>query len=279
MAKSFCNMLAMRLGVAAAVCAVLAALQGCDMMDYHPYDVRISGETGLTTKNVKLIESQCAGKDTIRFAQISDTQRWYDETEAMISSINEIENLDFVIHTGDQADFGVAKEFEWTRTLMSRLNVPYICVIGNHDCIGSGESSYKLMYGPDNFSLNASFLHLLVLNTNAYEYDYSDDIPNFTFIKNDLASLPDSVTNTVVAMHVGPNMYQFNDNVAEYFNFRMVQYPGLLFCICGHDHKLKEYKPFGDEGPVYYECSSADDKVYIVYTVTKDSYTYEIKHA
>lgn len=262
------------------LCLMLAVLlAGCDMMDYHPYDVKISGETGLTKKHIALIEKQCAGKDTIRFAQISDTQRWYDETEDMITSINEIDNLDFVIHTGDQADFGLPKEYEWMRSLFSRLKVPYVCVIGNHDCIGSGESSYKVMYGPDNFSFNASFLHFVMLNTNAYEYDYSDGIPNFAYIKNDLETLPDSITNTIVAMHVGPFMYQFNDNVADYFNYRTMQYPGLLFCICGHEHKQKEYRPFGDSGPIYYECGAADHKTYIIYTVTKESYTYEIRHA
>lgn len=262
------------------ICVVLTLLlAGCDMMDYHPYDVRISGETGLTRKNIELIETQCAGKDTIRFAQISDTQRWYDETEDMVRSINGRGNIDFVVHTGDQADFGLAKEYEWMRSILSRLKIPYVCVIGNHDCIGSGEASYRVMYGADNFSLNASFLHMTFLNTNAYEYDYSDDIPNFTFLKNDLASLPDSVTTTVVAMHVGPYMYQFNDNVAEYFNYRTMMYPNLLFCICGHDHRLKQYKPFGDEGPLYFECGAAEKKTYIIYTVTKDSYTYEVVQA
>lgn len=263
-----------------AICLlILFMLTGCDMLDYHPYDVRISGETKLTKKNVALIEQQCAGKDTIRFAQISDTQRWYDETEALVKAINQLDQVDFVVHTGDQADFGLAKEFEWMRSIFSRLKVPYVCAIGNHDCIGSGESSYSLMYGSDNFSINASFLHLVVLNTNAYEYDYSKDIPNFTFMKNDLASLPDSISTTVAAMHVGPFMYQFNDNVADYFNYRLKMYPGLLFCICGHEHKQKEYRPFGDEGPIYYECGSAESKTYILYTVTKNSYTYEVMHA
>lgn len=258
------------------VLAIVCLLTGCDMIDYHPYDVRIDGEKNLTAKHTSLIEQQCEGKDTIRFVQISDTQRWYDETEDMVNSINKLDNVDFVVHTGDQVDFGLSKEYEWMRSIMSRLKVPYVCVIGNHDCIGTGELSYKLMYGPDNFSFNASFLHFVVLNTNAYEYDYSDDVPNFTFLKNDLAAVPDSVTNTVVAMHVGPFMYQFNDNVADYFNYRIMMYPRVLFCICGHDHKFSTYRPFGDEGPVYYECGSADKKSYILYTVTRDSYTYEI---
>lgn len=268
----------MRKAFLAACVVVMTLLAGCDMMDFHPYDVRISGEQGLTAKNVALIERLCAGKDTIRFVQISDTQRWYDETEDIVDCINRLDSVDFVIHTGDQVDFGLTKEYEWMRDILCRLKVPFVCLIGNHDCLGNGEMTYKLMYGADNFSFNASFLHVVALNTNAYEYDYSDDIPDFAFLKDDLATLPDSITNTVVAMHVGPDMYQFNNNVADYFNYRTMMYPNLMFCICGHDHRFNAYKPFEDDGPVYYECASAEKKAFILYTITKDSYTYEVIH-
>lgn len=257
------------------ICTLLLFLNSCNMIDYHPYDVRIDGETGLTAKNIALIEEQCAGKDTLYIVQISDTQRWYDETEDLVLAINKLPNVDFVIHTGDQADFGTAKEFEWMRSILSRLKVPFVCAIGNHDCIGTGEASYRVMYGEDNFSFNASFLHVTVLNTNAYEYDYSDDIPDFTFLKNDIASLPDSVTKSIIAMHVAPGMYQFNDNVDEYFNYYTKQYPGLQFCMCGHYHRYDVLEPFGDEGPLYYECPAAEDKQFILYTIIKDSDTYE----
>lgn len=254
----------------------LLLLNSCDLIEYHPYYVDIDGPIHLTQRNVALIERQCAGKDTIRFAHVSDTQRWYDETEDIVKSINAIDNLDFVIHTGDQTDFGLSKEYEWMRTILMRLKVPYVCAIGNHDCIGTGEAAFSLMYGPDNFSFNASFLHVVSLNTNAYEYDYSDDVPNFAFITNDVKHVPDTVTTTVIAMHVGPFMYQFNDNVAEYFNFKTTQYPDLKFCICGHDHRFRIYYPFDDKGPAYYECAAAKSKSYILYTVTRESYTYEV---
>ncbi len=256
----------------------VALLSSCDMIDYHPYNVDIDGPRNLIAKNISLIEQQCAGKDTIRFVQISDTQRWYDETQDLVKAINKIPNLDFVIHTGDQTDFGLSKEYIWMRQILMGLKVPYVCAIGNHDCIGTGESAYRAMYGPDNFSFNAAFLHVVSLNTNAYEYDYSNDIPNFSFIKDDIASVPDTITTSIVAMHVGPYMYQFNDNVAEYFNYRTRQYPGLQFCICGHDHKFRTYYPFQDEGPVYYECGAANLKCYILYQVTRNSYTHEVVH-
>ena len=49
------------------------------MIEYHPYDCDVSGETNLTVKNIEKIES-LQQSDTLRFALISDTQRWYDDT-------------------------------------------------------------------------------------------------------------------------------------------------------------------------------------------------------
>ena len=57
-------------------------LTGCGMIDYHPYDVRISGETDVNAHNIEQIEADCKGKKTIRFVTMGDSQRWYDETEA-----------------------------------------------------------------------------------------------------------------------------------------------------------------------------------------------------
>ena len=64
----------------AAFLTVVAFLTACQV-EYHPYDTRIDGPTGINARNVARIEAACAGRRTIRFAQISDTQRWYDETE------------------------------------------------------------------------------------------------------------------------------------------------------------------------------------------------------
>ena len=37
-------------------------LTGCGMIDYHPYDVRISGETDVNAHNIEQIEADCKGK-------------------------------------------------------------------------------------------------------------------------------------------------------------------------------------------------------------------------
>lgn len=209
----------------------------CDMIEYHPYDGNVSGEKHLTVWNIKQIQERCKDKDTIRFAEISDTQRWYDETEELVDAINNRGDVDFVIHCGDQTDFGLTKEFIWMRNIFQRFKMPYVCIIGNHDCLGTGEDVYRIIYGDDNFSFDAGFVHFSCLNTNAFEYDYSVNVPDFNYIQNDIDSISSTITKTVVAMHSCPNSEQFNNNISEYFNLSLNKYPGLLFCLCGHGHR------------------------------------------
>lgn len=130
-------------------------LSGCGMIDYHPYDVRISGETEVNAHNMERIEANCQGKTTIRFVTMGDSQRWYDETEDFVKAINQRNDIDFVIHGGDMSDFGLTKEFLWQRDIMNGLHVPYVALIGNHDCLGTGAETYKAVFGPTNFSFIA----------------------------------------------------------------------------------------------------------------------------
>lgn len=111
------------------IAGCLLLLAGCEMIDYHPYDVRIKGETGVNGKNIAQIEAEMAGRRHLRFAMISDTQRWYDETEEAVAHINRQGSVDFVIHGGDQADFGMTQEFLWMRDILGGLTRPYVCVI------------------------------------------------------------------------------------------------------------------------------------------------------
>ena len=79
------------------VCLLLA---GCDLIDYHPYDGRISykEDKDINETNIFKIQNTCQNKDTIRFAFTGDTQRWLDETNDFVKHINQQDSIDFVIH-------------------------------------------------------------------------------------------------------------------------------------------------------------------------------------
>ncbi len=253
------------------LCLMIA---GCEIIDYHPYDVRIEGETEVNAHNIEQIESLCLGKDTLRVAVMGDSQRWYDETEDFVADLNRRKDVDFVIHGGDMSDFGVTDEFLWQRDIMDKLNVPYVCLIGNHDCIGTGEDTYRAVFGEPNFSFIAGRIKFVCLNTNAMEYDYSRPIPDFTFIDSETTARRDEFDRTVVCMHVRPYADQFNNNVAKVFQLAIKQLPGLMFCTAAHEHRLFQMDVFND-GITYYMSDCMKHRSYYLFTITPDGYSHE----
>lgn len=247
----------------------------CNLIDYHPYDVRISGETDVNAHNIEEIETNCLGKTTIKFITMGDSQRWYDETEEFVNSVNQRDDIDFVIHGGDLSDFGVTDEFLWQRDIMNKLNVPYVALLGNHDCLGTGEETFRAVFGDPNFSFIAGGVKFVCLNTNALEYDYSRPIPDFEFMEKELTARSDEFDKTVVAMHVHPFSDQFNDNVGRVFQGYVTSYPNLQFCTAAHDHNVWESDLFGD-GVMYYTSDCMKHRNYYIFTITPDGYEREV---
>ena len=256
---------------------VLLALcfSGCDMLETHPYDVHITGERELTNKNIQLIENKMQGKKTIRFAMISDTQRWYNSTEDVVKALNARGDIDFVIHGGDQSDFGVTKEFIWMRDIFNKFQMPYVCLLGNHDCLGTGEDAYRAIYGDPNFAFTAGNVRFICLNTNAMEYDYSEPIPDFDYIERQLTERADEFNKTVFCMHARPLCDQFNNNVAKVFQMYVRQFPGLQFCTVAHEHRISASDVF-DDGVMYYGSNCMKNRSYLVFTIKPDGYDYEV---
>jgi hypothetical protein len=250
-------------------------LFSCDVIDYHPYDTRISGEKDINNKNIALIEEACRNKTTFRFVVMGDSQRWYDETEDFVKSVNARSDVDFVIHGGDISDFGVTDEFEWQRDIMNKLNVPYVALIGNHDCLATGPETFKSIFGDLNFSFIAGRVKFLCLNTNSMEFDYSSPVPDFDFIETETTARSDEFDRTVVCMHVRPYCLEFNNNVAKTFQYYIKNYPGLMFCTAAHEHVLYEDDVF-DDGVMYYVSDCMKNRSYYLFTITPDGYEREV---
>ena len=251
-------------------------LNACDMIEYHPYDGRISGERRVNEKNIKSIESICAEKRTIRFIWMGDSQRFYDETEDFVDNINERDDIDFVIHGGDVSDFGATKEFIWMRDIMNKLSVPYVVLLGNHDCLGNGEDIFREIFGEVNFSFLAGNVKFICLNTNALEFDYSRPVPDFAFMEKEYEDDREEYEKTIFAMHVRPFSEQFNNNVAKVFQEFIQKFPDLQFCLNAHDHQFTADNLFED-GVIYYGTPNVKKRQYLVFTINADdTYDYEL---
>lgn len=249
-------------------------LGGCEMIEYHPYDLDIDGETGINAKNIKRIETALKGKNEFSFIFISDTQRWYDETEDAVAAINRLKGVDFVIHGGDLSDFGMKLEFELQRDILNKLQVPYVCLLGNHDCLATGEKVFLAVFGERNFSFNAGDTHFVCLNTNALEFDYSEAVPDFSYIEKDSNGLPEGTDRAIAVMHAAPFTEQFNNNIARVFQHYMKEYPALQFCLAGHTHNLTIEDIF-DDGILYYTAPSIKKRTLMRFTFTSNGYHYE----
>ncbi len=247
---------------------------GCDMIEYHPYDLDIEGECDMNSRNIARIEASLAGRDEISFIVISDTQRWYDETEDAVEYINSRDDVDFVVHTGDLSDFGLKLEFEKQRDILNTLNVPYVALLGNHDCLATGKDVYNRIFGPENFAFTAGKVRFVCLNTNALEFDYSEAVPDLAYLENELDNLPEGIEKTVVAMHAGPYSEQFNNNIARVFQAYIKRFPDLQFCIYGHGHTTR-IDDYFEDGILYYQCTCAHKRGLLHFTINSNEYTYE----
>ncbi|MCI1779822.1 MAG: metallophosphoesterase [Bacteroidales bacterium] len=253
----------------------ICLLTSCNIFDYHPYDVKIYGDTGLTAKNTAKIEDSLKGKKTFRFAMISDTQRWYDETEDAVESINARGDIDFVIHGGDQVDFGLTKEYLWMRDILKLFDMPWVTVLGNHDCIGTGNDCYKKIYGDYNYTFTAGNVRFIFLNTNALEFDYGTAVPDFSFLKKQLNNYPAEACRTIFVIHAPPFDVEFNNNVNYVFEDYLLKFPNPMFVLYGHVHQFKAGELF-DDGLMYYACTKIKDRAYYVFTINENGYDYEI---
>lgn len=251
-------------------------LTACDLIDYHPYDGRLDSDTSreINPTNIERIEKVCEGKDTIRFIFMGDTQRSYNETEDFVKYVNQLDSIDFIIHGGDYTEFGLKKEFEWNDDILSKLKVPYVGLIGNHDVIGNGDQVFRKIFGNENFSFVVSDVKFVCLNTNAIEYDYSHPVPDFNFLKNEIA---DSTRNkrTIVVMHAPPGNEQFDNNVKDVFQLYIKTLPSLMFCLHAHNHCISAADLFED-GIIYYGCANIAKRSYLLFTLTPDDYMYEV---
>lgn len=253
-------------------------LVSCDeAFDIHPYDVDFKGDRGINARQIATIEQRCASKDTLRIAFISDTHGWYTDMKDEVASLNERDDLDFVIHCGDLTDTGTSKEFEWSRDILNGLHMPYVALVGNHDFLGTGNQAYDVMFGTMDFSFIASRVKFVCLNTNATEYDYMAAVPNFDFMEQEVTTGTERFDRTLLIMHAPPYSDQFNNNVCKAFRRYLDLFPGLLCCIYGHNHN-DTVDDIYDNGLLFWGIDCSEHRNYRIMTITPDGYEMEQIH-
>ncbi len=251
------------------------------MFDYSPYVIDFDEEnTNVNNKNIAKIITQKNADSVITIAFTGDTHRSFDELNSFVNSVNNLNKtkpIDFVVHVGDIADFGLPKQYLWGNGYLLKLNVPYITVLGNHDLVGNGGDAYKEMFGDYNFSFIYDSIKFIIANTNSLEFDMNGKVPDINWLESELTP-SSNFTKAVVLFHIAPMHEEFDPNLKISFENALKKYNNVLFVAHGHKHDFSVSTPFNDS-ITYINVYSVEHKKYNVVKIKNDEIkveTYEL---
>ena len=93
----------------------------------------------------------------LRFAHVTDTHvggsTGSEDLLRTVEDIDALQDIDFVLFTGDVTEFGSDEELQEAKEIISRLNKPWYIVPGNHDSkwSESGCNSFVRIFGAEEF--------------------------------------------------------------------------------------------------------------------------------
>jgi 3',5'-cyclic-AMP phosphodiesterase len=258
---------------------IILALGSCEKFEFSPHEVLVRKEDkNLNQKYAAQIQALgLQPDDTIRMALIADTQRFYDETEDVVDAINtrtgqKGQRIHFVIHGGDITDFGLMDEYRWIHDRLKKLRMPYLSVIGNHDCVGNGKVIFEKMYGPHDFSVTIARNRFVFVNSNSLEYEKNVP-PNLNYLDQALADVQ-NYNNAFVIAHVPPFDPDFDRSKEPGFAALIRQY-NVKYSIHGHQHTHRFRQPY-DDGGKYLVIGSVENRSYVLMTIVGQQVSYEV---
>jgi Icc protein len=251
--------------------AALGLLSGCELLEFSPNAYNGSKEqSDLTAKNLaRMAANPLRAGDTLRFVFTGDSQRFYDHAEKLVESVNQQSGLSFMVVAGDISDFGLAREMRWVDNRLSKLDIPYLTVIGNHDQVGNGRESYQHVFGPLNYSFVYGDTKFTLIDTNSREYNFNGRIPDIGWLQQQTRSL-DGAKRQVVLCHVPPLDGDFDPKLTEPYAQTLAAAPKLTFALNGHTHRFEVGEPF-DDGVTYISSYSFQKNQYVILTVWNDA--------
>ncbi len=162
---------------------------------YTPWDINVPNEyTHLTQKNLDKLAALPEAKLPIKIALTGDPQGTPGDLERVVSAIDDIPDIRFIMVLGDLTDYGLMHEYVWAAKALQNSRIPHFTVIGNHDAIAHGPKIYREMYGPYDYTFQDAGVKFVMFNDNQFEFGTTD----FSFLKSEIDS------RSIAAAHVPP---------------------------------------------------------------------------
>lgn len=254
------------------IVVILIFCRACQPFDFSPYDIPSNpdeNEKDLNKKNIeKISKIKQPDSDTFCFVVIADSHIEYSILENVVKQINKDKEILFVIHMGDMTDGGIYKEFHWTNDKMSKLKIPYIMIIGNHDYLANGKSIYKQMYGESFFTFSYNKTKFVCFDDVIWENN--NTYPNFNWLKNNISD-NGFYNHTFVLAHIPPFPDQFDDFCINTYN-QILTSNNIELSLHGHIHGYSYSRYFENSDTWYFVADDIISHEYYKVYVTDSSF-------
>jgi len=170
-----------------ALATLFAAATAC--MTMTPFDAD-PGERDLTRKHLEALAKR-SPPAKFKFIALGDVHDEYDDLARTVEIINARTDIEFVAVAGDMTDRGLRQELEWSQEILSRLRVPFLTAIGNHDALSSGAEIYRKMYGPLDYRFRFGGIEFVFFNSNSLEFP-DQAVPRFDWLDEQLSAATDA---------------------------------------------------------------------------------------
>lgn len=178
---------------------------------------------------LKKFEQQHPGRTEYQVALVSDPQAYPKSFDRIIKHINTLDEVDFVLITGDLADSGLKTEFEWVCDIIEKSTKPVFSVIGNHDSLAFGPEIWLKVFGPFDYSFEYQDSKFIAYNDNQYEFAY---VPDRAWLSNEAAGA-DQRTYTFAFSHAPPWQKSFSQELSDF---------GVDLALHGHSHSYSYWQ-------------------------------------
>jgi 3',5'-cyclic-AMP phosphodiesterase len=226
---------------------LFSSLQCKKIFEYSPYDSKLEEQyKNTTSKNLNRLQqlNQHFTDTVFTIALLSDVHYFYDDLKSAVNFINSQSDLDLLLVAGDLTDGGLKQEYILLHEALSKANIPWFTVIGNHDYLSDGEEVYDQMFGPRNYSFSFANTKFILFDDVFWE---SGKTPDFTWLQNQFSDR-EQYTHVIVCNHIPARTDQFDNNSRATYSSLMTSYT-VTYNISGHQHVYETGNMIGDQVP------------------------------
>lgn len=217
-----------------------------------------------------------------KYAFVSDTHvgasTGEEDLRRTVADINQQDDLDFIIVTGDITEMGTKAEISLARQILSALKKPWYVIPGNHDTgwSESGGVDFIKEFGYDKFTFDHKGYRFVACASGPYVRMSDGHIPRDAVVWLDKVLKKTPPDMPVIFI----NHYPVDNGLDNWYEaIDRVKKRNIKYVICGHGHSNQPLDFEGVAGTMGRSNLRAKDSIggYNLVTMRKDSVFFAIK--